>query len=175
MSVKSALARGLSSSLEPGLVLLNTQTFSAATSVSVNDVFSATYNHYVVKINIDSTTGAADLLFRYRVSGADNSTSNYKSRNILIGSTGSTSSYGSGTASFGYISANSGTTGSLATVQISNPFQTQRTHYTASAIDDLYTLTVGVAFADTTSFTGFTIYPSTGNMTGSVSVYGYNR
>lgn len=149
--------------------------FSGVSSVSLNDVFSSVYNHYTVKVNIDSNSTALDLLFRYRVSGSDNSTSNYKNRNILIGSTGSTSSYGSGTSTFGYVSANSGTTGSLATIQISNPFQTQRSHFTSSAIDDLYTLVVGVAFADTTSFTGFSLIASTGNITGAVSVYGFRK
>jgi len=59
-----------------GMVLLNTTSFSAVASQSVNDVFSTTYDHYKILVTLTNTVGEG-VIFRYRVSGADNSTSNY--------------------------------------------------------------------------------------------------
>jgi hypothetical protein len=56
---------------------LGTVTFSAVSSVSLNDVFSSTYNHYRIVSDIQTSVANPELDFRYRVSGSDNSTSNY--------------------------------------------------------------------------------------------------
>ena len=58
-----------------GLVLLNTTSFTAVASQSINDVFSATYDFYRIIGNLTGSAAAADLSFRLRVSGADNSSS----------------------------------------------------------------------------------------------------
>ena len=61
-----------------GMVLLNTTSFSAVASQSVNDVFSATYDNYKIILNIDSTSSASyDLVLRLRVGGSDLSTTVY--------------------------------------------------------------------------------------------------
>ena len=67
------MAFGLSSGLEPGLVLLNTTDFTGVPSQSINDVFSATYNNYLIVIDdlIRNTGGALDIYLRLRVSGTD--------------------------------------------------------------------------------------------------------
>jgi hypothetical protein len=44
-----------SGTAEPGLVLLNTTSFSGVSSQSVNDVFSTTYQNYRVIIDTDAT------------------------------------------------------------------------------------------------------------------------
>ena len=51
-----------------GLVLINTTTFSAVSSQSINTVFNTNYNYY--KISFDCTLSATDvaLNFRLRVS-----------------------------------------------------------------------------------------------------------
>jgi hypothetical protein len=52
-----------------------TVSFSAATSVSLNDVFSSTYDHY--RVVLDAVGLDVDFRFRLRASGSDNTTSNY--------------------------------------------------------------------------------------------------
>ena len=60
-----------------------------------------------------------------------------------------------------------------------NPFNTRLTKYTSSFV----ATAAGVGnfyghsglFNATTSFDGFTLFAETGTMTGSVSVYGYNK
>jgi hypothetical protein len=51
MSVKSATAFGLASGLEPAIVLLGTQTFTTASSVSLpTNTFTPTYDNYQLKV-----------------------------------------------------------------------------------------------------------------------------
>ena len=62
MGVKLASARGLNSIFEPGLVLLNTQTFSAANTVSFPDnTFTASYNTYLFTFDLVATTADSIL------------------------------------------------------------------------------------------------------------------
>jgi len=58
-----------------------TVTFSGCSSVSLNDVFSATYDDYKIVINVESA-GAPELGIRMRVSGSDNSSSIYYSQRL---------------------------------------------------------------------------------------------
>ena len=60
-----------------GMVLLNTTSFSGVASQSINDVFSATYTNYRICWEGVGTTSQNDLNLRARVSGSDNSSSNY--------------------------------------------------------------------------------------------------
>jgi hypothetical protein len=125
-----------------------------------------------------SATGYNQL--RLRVSGADNTTSNYFWSGIYNTSnasspageaTGSASSF-----TYAYLE-DTGTTGM--TLNIANPFETKATSYTnamgrtSGSVSVLYYN--GGAFNATTSFTGFTLFPASGTITGKVRVYGYNN
>ena len=56
MSVKSFKTSGIKVDLAPqGLVLLNTTSFSAVSSQSINDVFSATYTNYKIVLDTDAS------------------------------------------------------------------------------------------------------------------------
>ena len=54
-----------------------TVSFTSASAISLNGVFSATYENYRVIFKGSLTTGSQDLKLRLRSSGSDNSTSNY--------------------------------------------------------------------------------------------------
>jgi hypothetical protein len=60
-----------------GVTLVTSGTFTSVTSFSVNSAFSATYKNYMVIINMVADTSVSTVKFRYRVSGTDNTTSNY--------------------------------------------------------------------------------------------------
>jgi hypothetical protein len=60
-----------------------TVTFSGASTVSFNDVFSATYKNYLVQFNMSGSTTNTDVAMRLRVSGADNSSTNYTRSTIF--------------------------------------------------------------------------------------------
>jgi hypothetical protein len=164
----------------PGLTLINTTSFSAVSSQSINDVFSATYDSYKVILDISAASTTLNMRMRYRVGGADNSTSNYYSTWIAVSTVSDTTQYQrSGLNTTGNLSDISG--GSAAskifTLEIHRPFLTANTILTGQQNDSgsLVTFNGGIGFNATTSFTGFTIIPSTGNVTGTVSVYGYNK
>ena len=150
-------------------------TFSGASSVSVNDVFSATYNNY--KILIDhSVSTALNTTIRLRVSGADDTTANY-ARQYLVAVNTSVSG-GRSTGQTSWILNAPINNRASAECTLFNPFNSLQTSmqvvnqadYAGSNIAVLDTY----AFQQTTSFTGFTFIASTGTFTGSISVYGCN-
>jgi hypothetical protein len=165
-----------------GMVLLNTTSFSAVASQSINDVFSATYDNYKVIINL--TAAGADLSnsFRFRVSGADNSTANYNKTAFYTGSDASTgTNNGIGQTLFAIGSMDTtAPTFSTHEILICNPFSTAIT--TAVLLSNYKGFTgtsfseyTGWNFAATTSFTGFSIFTSTSNVTGTIQVFGVNK
>lgn len=147
-------------------------TFSAASSVSLNDVFSSTYDFY--KVIVKATHSAdGELRMRLRVSGADNSTSNYYYQNIEASSTTVQSARYS-TQSSWQLSYEEDT--NYHEIMIYNPFNTEKTVGDSKVVRGntlpiFMNFTLG--FGLTTSFTGFTIYPSGGNITGNIAVYGF--
>jgi hypothetical protein len=54
-----------------GLTLINTTSFSGVASQSINDVFSTTYDNYLVLVEGVGSGASSDLNFRLRVGGAD--------------------------------------------------------------------------------------------------------
>lgn len=171
-----------------GLVLLNTTSFSAVASQSINDVFSATYDNYLLVVNAEGTDSNAQLLrLRLRVSGSDNSSNNYywSGFNIPAGSaTPTLSTFGSNglTSSFDAAVSNSSTTGQTVTIiNLFNPFATKRTSfesrmpYTDTSIPQGFHRNFQGQMSVTTSYTGFSLISAVGNVTGNVSVYGYNK
>jgi hypothetical protein len=161
-----------------GLVHINTTSFSAVASQSVNDVFSATYKNY--KIIFTASGTLANLLFRVRVNGSDLSGSDYNYQYLLGDGSGASAVRSSNQTSFQ--AGGIGSTETQTILEVSNVFATKVTGFKSL---DLYyasgTLTLPANFHlvgnvnNTSSYTGFTFFPSTGTMTGSISVYGYKE
>jgi hypothetical protein len=168
-----------------GLTLLSTTTFSAVASQSVNDVFSATYTNYKIIVNAKSSSANAVIFsFRFRVSGADDSTSNYRAVGIgrRAGSTTVSIDNPGTSTTLLELPALSGVHENLLQFEISNPFSAKTKGLTGtnfgvggdgSTGNGVYVF--GGGFFTTTSFTGFSLIPGSGTMTGSISVYGYNE
>ena len=171
-----------------GLVHINTTSFSGVASQSINDVFSSTYDNYkVITIVNNSTTSAIGLSLRLRNSGTDNSANNYRwSGTSTLDNSATPTPSGSGsnglTSSFniGASSSVAGFTGHIIT-EITNPFET--IHTTESSLSVFYdqTATRGATalrsglISVTTSYDGFTIFPASGTITGTVTIYGYKK
>lgn len=160
---------------ESGLTLINTQTLSGSSGVSFTDVFSSTYTHYKLLLNITAST---DLFLRIR---ARMGSSDY------TGTNGGGASWYAGTASntgFMYSQANSNGFGTI-----------NRENGPGFHSLDLYPVTTSLIFtgtgwgsyafaaslvssyigATTSNVTGFTIYPSTGTISGTIALYGYRK
>lgn len=167
-----------------GLTLINTTSFSAVASQSINDVFSATYSNYLIMLNI-STHSAADktISLRWRVSGADNSNSDYFERFVGYTDFNSTDNFrNSSQSSFFVLPLNNGDVDFYSTkIEVFDPFASLRTkihtHFNGviTASGAMVTNIGGGLFNATTSFTGYSLIASTGTITGSVSTYGFNK
>jgi hypothetical protein len=158
-----------------GLTLINTTSFSAVASQSINDVFSATYNNYAIVVSaVFSNAGSINM--RLRVAGSDNTTANSYVRQVVEANNTSVST--SRATSTGWPLGGFGTAlVNLAIVDITNPFLASATGFFSRIERSLDSAVVHISAGthnQTTSYTGFTIYPDAGTMTGSVSVYGYN-
>ncbi len=163
-----------------GMVLLNTTSFSGVSSQSVNDVFSATYENYrIVWTAIVASGGEQNLSFRVRVSGTDLTTSTYVYSEQSLGANG-TSYNNTSTSATSIVLGRIGQNGySSVFCDIAQPFLANRTTTnSASAADGTTAFFKGNGaglVANTTSYTGFTFFPSGSTITGTVSVYGYNK
>jgi hypothetical protein len=161
-----------------------TVSFSGASTVSLNGVFSSAYKDY--KFVFDCVGSTFDFIrLRMRASGTDNSSNNYK-WTIL-------------NSQFNQVNGNWAPAGNT-TLQSSilftymyNGFPTymegiinrpQATEYTSlnafgnyvqDATTGGYSQYTNGALTVTTSYDGFSLIPASGNMTGSLSVYGYNK
>jgi hypothetical protein len=181
MTVKGLKVNSLNTSDDvPGLVLVSSTTIgSAVSSVSVDSVFSATYNHYKILCQFNAFSAGDVFYYRFRTSGTDNTTSNYRYQ----GNDWYTSwnpwynvNYGN---SFGVIHRYTRTNGVHISIDLFNPFATNYTSMVSMSTqvgEDPGFNSVGGGFIATTSFDGIKFYPASGTMTGgTIKVYGYNN
>jgi hypothetical protein len=155
-----------------------TVSFSSASAISLNDVFSTTYTHYKVVFYLVNS-GFAGLQLRYRVSGSDYSGADYFTSKIYISDSFNPTKAKESSQTSSNIGPLWGGHNSYS-YDIFNPFITTRTQIvgTLNSLVDFSTWEthlIGGLLNTATSYTGFTIYPSSGNFTGSISVYGYNK
>jgi hypothetical protein len=162
-----------------GLVLVDSGTFSASSSVSLpTGTFDSTYDDYLVTVR---ATGSTNILCgaRLRASGTDSSTGYDTTRAINYSNTGSTATNGAGTDEFHAFSCGSSAPGSM------------RLHLTSPAIAEFTSIDVQAAFyynttgygrwsvggvhAVSTAYDSITFIPDTGTITGRWAVYGYAK
>jgi hypothetical protein len=158
-----------------GMVLLNTTSFSGVASQSINDVFSATYNNYKIVLNM--TSASENIYLKVRVSGTDLTTGYATVRNLTTTSAALASYYNYNDTLIN-LGVN-GSSGNASSIEIFSPFLAQRTQVFSLTTGDnstvLYQEIVNASVKNTNSYTGFTIIPASGTITGTVRVYGYNN
>ena len=163
-----------------GMVLLNTTSFSGVSSQSFNDVFSATYDHYEVIVNV-SGSGFNTGIIRLRVSGADDSSSVYDYCGQYQSSASTVwQNNGSAQNQTSWSGFNYGTNGlGYNRINIYNPFSANRTLFFAETHEpgsSSLTVTRNGQFRNTTSFTGISFIQTGGStFTGSIQIYGFNK
>ena len=159
-------------SLSPGNVLINATTFTAQASVSLNNVFSASYENYLVSYNITASS-ATVIRNRFRVSGTDNSANSYENGSMYVGAFNNVAftTVNSALATYFTFGTSSATVGYGGTINYMAPFATEYTKGISNSVGgDI--LNAGCIFNGTTSFDGFSIFPDSGTITGSIRVYG---
>jgi len=168
--IKGAGAAAVSAS---GLTYVGGATFSASSAVNVNDVFSATYQNYIVYSTLTPSVGGTDLNIRLRVSGTDASSSNYTTQRTYVDNT-TTSGNRYTVTEFSPFAL--GTDGNFFRGDFFSPFESVKTGLQLNLSSNTGTTMIDArasfSFNLTTSFTGFTVFPGSGNITGSIKVYG---
>jgi hypothetical protein len=166
-------------SIQPGIVLINTTSFSAASTVSVNNCFTSAYENYQIVFNFNgSTTG--ETLLRMRVSGTDTSGTSYDSQRIEGTSSSTGGAINTSTSSFNIGYAASAATTFNAFTNILAPQLATNTSMISSALRDsgvggLWPQSAVGRLRNTTQYDGFTLFPTSGTMTGNIRVYGYRN
>lgn len=156
-----------------GLVYVASQTVGAAVaSVPVSSVFSATYDNYkVIYTGGTSTTGAnLKLTFGATVGGY------YSSIVYTVYATSGVSGIGdSNSAAFTYAGIARSNWSHL-DLDVFNPFTAQRTTVGGPFINSDASGHFSGFLDNTTSYTGFTLTPGSGTLTGgTITVYGYRK
>jgi hypothetical protein len=160
-----------------GMDLINTTTFSAASSVSVNNVFTNTYANYRIVISALQSVSASGITLRLRAGGSDTTTNYYYS---FVYNVGVNTWVGSnGTGSMGN-ALGAGTTPSGSSIDIYSPQRSEITTSLASYLAQYGAMAPTVAFSggtqlSSTQFDGFTLIPGSGTISGTVRVYGYHN
>ena len=174
-----------SANAEPGMKLIvpssavngtvgatGTVTFSGASSVSLNGVFSSTYSNYLVLMNMTTST-TMTTQFRFRTA-SDDTTSNYNIQHLEASVAAVTATRNLNTNIMGLTPTT--LNGKLIySMQILNPnVATETQGFISSSI---YMNSITSSFYQNTSdqYTGFTLVASTGTIAGTVRVYGYKN
>jgi hypothetical protein len=152
-----------------GLTLINSTSFSAVSSQSLNNVFSSTYDNYQIVLRLVGTTSIA-LRARLRVSGSDNSTASSYTSQEVRGSSTTAAAFQTIDSFFqiGYASDEP----SNFNLTFFKPFVAVKTSFIGlgGRLDRM--AAINGFHNQTTSYDGITIIPESSTITGDISVYG---
>lgn len=163
-----------------GLVKIADATFTAQTSVSVNNCFTSAYEHYRIMVDAVASATEADMTLRLRLSGTDATGSNY----TFFQQASGVNSTAYNQASTGATSATIGRVGTNGTSSFSldvfRPAQAVRTTWHTQNIGQGTTTDFvqsgGGRHGLSTAYDGLTIAIGGGlTMTGTIRVYGYRN
>ena len=163
-----------------GLTLLANVTASAAASVSIDNVFSSTYDHYRLIWTQDATLANGAAYIKYRNGSGDVSTAKYAYQRIYaFGTTIGADSVADNTIGFLGSLDGSGPTNvkRFLVADIHNPFistsSTSATVYAATGQTVINLTHSNYNQAD--SFTGLKLSMQSSNTTGNIRIYGYRN
>lgn len=156
-------------------------TYSSVSSISLNGVFSSSYKHYKIKISATGGSAQNTVYMRMRASGTDLATNNYNfASTAMRDSNTSFGLSGTGLSAFWLNYHNGPATGQgtgSTTVELFNPKETYTSATWSSRGSDatsaLFLTGGGTLYSG--NYDGFTIFPSTGTFSGSISIYGYSN
>lgn len=155
---------------------LGNVTFTTVSSVSLNDVFSSNYENYMIMLNVISTASDNIIRLRLRVSGSDASGSDYTSQALVVFGTTVSGSRITSSSSLDIFRQDTSWNGATSFIYKPNlatatQFNTSNGWSYEGARIGLYTGSHSL----TTAYTGFSLIPATGTITGTLRVYGITQ
>ena len=151
--------------------------FDAVTSVSVNGAFTSTHDNYLINMNVSGSTDV-DLQIRLRAAGTDNTGANYSNANTSINFL-STINLPEGNAadSKWWLRRITNSVLSFKRLSLFSPaIAAERTGIEYAGMDNHAYANVGTGYqSQLVAYDGFTLYPSSGTMSGRLRIYGYRN
>lgn len=162
-----------------GMVLIGTQSFSAVSSASFDNVFSATYSTYYVRGNLTAVSAPGNNLdIVLRSAGTDATGTDYYRQLGILNDTSLTATRNSSMANF-RVMAGYTNIPHMAETWIFNPFEVMETggltFATYAPLGSTQGAFVSYIHDSATSYDGFSVVPAVGTMTGSFSVWGLTQ
>jgi len=163
------------------IVLINTTSFSAVASQSLTNVFSTTYDNYLILIDAYGSTTSTDILGRLGASASYDTGSNYSYGTLGINRAGGATQVTNGDAltSWELGTDTSTTTTSFVTISMTilSPFLAVSTNFHSQSWSrqGMNSRSGGGTHDLTNSYTDFQLVASTGTITGKISIYGYAK
>jgi hypothetical protein len=158
------------------MTLINRTAFSAQASVTINSVFSNTYENYFIAIQAIGSNSNHQLKLQLRYTGNVTTTSGYNYAFIGTPGSANTINYLRGEAAaqinLGLMSTG---TPNVAAFNFFRPDAASRAYFTGGLIDNYNDIFFsGGAFGIESGqvFTGLVLTPTTGTITGQISIYG---
>jgi hypothetical protein len=152
-------------------------TFTGVTSVSLNSIFTSTYDSYRLLINVTGASTGTSVNGRLRASGTDLSTAYYYSTPAgYIGSATIDNVTAANDSKFEITYASTKSTYGIS--DIIAPQLAQNTFFftTGANASTGGNVRIGGGFVNNTSqYDGFTLVATSGNITGTIRVYGYKN
>ena len=177
LTADSTAATGLAwATAGSGLTLINSTSFSAASTVSVNSVFSSTYRNYRIIATYTMSQNNEVLFLRVRTSGTDYSTNKYFT-NGTIGVTSGISNIATANETAWRLAQGGATTAAFSmdlyvpNIGTSMTMNTQSSCLSTGAYASSYQ--IGGFIDASVTADGFSFIPGAGTITGTVKVYGY--
>jgi hypothetical protein len=153
------------------LTLIATASPSAVSSQSFDDVFSATYQNYVIYTAL-TYTNAISAHFRMRVGGVDASSGVY-SNQLLQATSTTVSANRSVSATTGTLTGTTAGDPIFKVLDVSNPFAAANTQISITGFYDGPIIDIRAAQHNAaTSYDGITFIASAGTFTGDIRIYG---
>ena len=152
----------------------NTTTFTTVTALSLNGIFSATYLNYLALIVVTPSASGHYLRSRLRVSGVDATGANYDMQQVEFYSTTTLPQIQIDQTSWRtcYLGTNGDT---CINIEFYRPNTSVNTLFKTNSAQPTEILLGGGDHDLATAYDGLTIYPDTGTITGTITVYGYAR
>lgn len=159
-----------------GLELIKVQTIgTAVSSIVVTDVFSATYDNYLIKVNGTTLNFSSDQDYRVKLGSAADS---YKSQLIYNGFASSAAGAAiTAAVEFYWVGVGAANTKTSYSFELQDPFIAMPTRLNnASYVNEGAGGSTHGIHTGSISFTSFTVRPASGTTTGgTISVYGYRK
>ena len=165
-----------------GISLIHTSTYTGQTSITINNVFSATYDNYLIQMFNTQNTSNSDSTWTL-VNGGTPAASNWGVQSFSMYQSGTTNFSGTTTstgATAATIQGGSGQSQQIS-IELFNPFKTLNSFGFANSMmgstgfGNNDSKIQKSRLANTTSYEGFRFSTTAGTITGEISIYGYRK